>query len=280
MSIFEKLNEAICYSEDLETCGKKLVEFADEALKQKNKATIAKRFNEQLITFAMPAYVFDFSKKAYTIFEDREAVSLYLITNLTRQLTPVKLLNAIKSLGNDMSSIYTSPVGPRISKGKIEEIMSYLDMEYDFSRRTFNDEKAMFLLFNNSHIKLNSECLILASKGGQINQHLFLYHMSTNDSETPFPESVFLHELGHALHTRFAGSTDIIHSEILTFLEGLCFPTIKSLDLHDQREVLADILSVGMMYNSPFAKYDPFPQIRVEDKKIFNMMFRKMLDML
>lgn len=280
MSVYEKMHDAICYSKDLETCGKRLIEFVDKALMEKNKAVITKRFYDQLITFAMPTYVFDFEKESYAIFEDREAVSLYLAANLTKKLTPVKFLNAIKTLGLHMSTNYTKPVGPRISKRKIKEIMTYLDTEYDFSRKVFKYEKAMFLLLNNSHIGLNSECLILESKDGRIDQHLFLYHMSTNDLETPFPESVFFHELGHALHTRFAGSSDVINPEIIAFLEGLCFPKLKTLTLSQQREVLADVLSVGMMYNSPFTKYDPFPQIHADDKKVFNLMLRKMIDIL
>lgn len=39
----------------------------------------------------------------------------------------------------------------------------------------------------------------------------------------------------------------------------------------------ADILSVGMTYDSPFAKCDPFVNIHEDDKKVFKMLVEKII---
>lgn len=278
MSIYEKLNDVIYNSDDLVTCGQKLIKFADAALMEKNKATIVKCFYKHLIEYTMPYYVFDFNNQSYAVFERNQAVSLFLLINLPSQHTPVKSLKTIETFGEKILTKYTSPIGSGISKNQVEEIMTYLNKEYEFSRKVFKDKKAMFLLLNNSHVEFNSECRIAISQEGQIIQHLFLYHMRSNDINMLFPESVLFHELGHALHARLVKSIpNEVPPKILDFLETLCFPTIKFLTPSQQCEVFADVISIGMMYNSPFSIYDPFPEIHEDDKKIFNMLFKKII---
>lgn len=280
MSIYEILNDTIYNSgDDLCLCGMKLISFADVALKEKNRDTIVRHFYKRLLEFAGPYYAFG-NNDHYEIFEGTIAVLLFLLVCLPKQQSPVKTLKAIKVFGEHILDIYIKPSSIQINKKKVEQIMFYLDKNYNFSGKVFKDKKAMFLILNNSHIKYNSECLIGLDQEGKVNLHLFLYHMNPYNPEMPMPETVLFHELGHAVHARLTGGISPVPIKVLDFLEELCFPRIKSLNESQQCEVFADIISTGMIYKSPFSKYDPFPQILENDKKTFSLLFEKIINSL
>ncbi|MDI3311212.1 MAG: hypothetical protein QJR05_07265 [Thermoanaerobacterium sp.] len=280
MNIYDKIN-AIINCNDLLTCGDLLIDFAESALLEKNKATIIKYFYERLRYYTLFDYVFDNvindSNSQYSIYEGSNAVGKYIVLTIPEQGSPVKTLKSIKTFGNEILSDFKKPIGKGITKVKIEEIMHYLDEKYSFSNKVFANRKAMFIILNYSHKKYNSQCLVMNYDTGVV-QHLFLYNMKSNSKNTPTPEAVFFHELGHALHARYMGNIKIMPEKIIQFLKELCMPTIDLLEANQQREVFADILSVGMMYDSPFSKYDPFSYIHKNDKEVFKMLVEKMLD--
>lgn len=278
MTIYDEVYEIVVCT-DLLDCGRKLISFADGALKEKNKSTIVKHFYKTLVEFAMVEYVFDFSNMPYMIFQGRNAVASFIFINLPSMQTPVKSLKNIKAFGEYVLKNYTAPIGAQISKSTIEEIMNYLDREYQFSMKIFKDKKALFLLIDNSHIELNNECFIGYSYEKKlIQQHLFLYHMSTDGSDVPTPESVFFHELGHAVQARLTGTSKSLPPNILAFLKDLCFSKIDTLPPEKQCEIFADVISVALMYDSPFAHYDPFTYMHVDDKKAFKTLLKKIMD--
>ncbi len=282
MDIYEKLNDAI-YCDDLLVSASRLINFAELALLEKTKPTIIKHFYERLQSYALTDYAFEgianSNKKRYLIYDGKNAISKYLVLAMPKQETPVKTLNAIRSFGQQILSSYKMPVGKAIKKEKIEEIMQYLDNKYNFSQKIFSNRKAVFAILNYSHEIYNSECLI-AYSDKEVIQHLFLYCMEQKGKNTPTPEAVFFHELGHAIHARYVGNIETIPSNILIFLKQLCMPTIETLTPEQQSEVFADILSVGMMYGSPFEEYDCFTYMHPDDKKAFRMFFEKILEQL
>lgn len=280
MNIYDKIN-AVIDCDDLLTWGELLIDFAESALKEKNRAKIVKFFYQQLQYFGLLDYVFDSiinkNDSQYLIYEGIDAVRKYVALTIPKQNTPVKTLKSIKTYGNQILSDFKKPVGKRITKEKIEEIMHYLDEKFSFSKKVFTDRKPMFILLNYSHREYNSECLVV-NYGAEIIQHFFLYNMKSNSKDTPAPEAVFFHELGHALHARYTENVKVVPEEIIFFLKELCMPKIDLLEPEQQREVFADILSIGMMYDSPFSEYDPFVKIREDDKKVFRMLVEKILD--
>ena len=94
------------------------------------------------------------------------------------------------------------------------------------------------------------------------------------------PVSVLFHELGHALHARFLGSSidQKVPVNILEFLGSICFPTIMSLSISEQNELFADVIMMGLMYKSPFDMYDPYIAIHQSDKECFHNLTIKMLE--
>ena len=55
-------------------------------------------------------------------------------------------------------------------------------------------------------------------------------------------------------------------------VKQLCTPGIMACSVADQCEIFADVLSVGLMYESPFAEFDPFGYMHPDDKQAFKQM--------
>jgi len=165
-------------------------------------------------------YVFDSiinnNNSQYFIYEGRDAVRKYIVLTIPKQDTPVKTLESIKTYGNQILLDFKKPVGKGITKEKIAEIMHYLDEKFNFSKKVFANRKSMFILLNYSHREHNSECLVM-NYGTEIIQHFFLYSMKSDSKDTPAPEAVFFHELGHALHARYTGNIKFVPEEIILF---------------------------------------------------------------
>lgn len=280
MDIYEKINATV-YCSDLIDFGHKLIDFVDSALLEKNRASIVKNFYSKLTEWAMMKYVFDGvhnkdKDNNYFICNGDDATKMLIAMLMPPQTSPVKTLNSIKEFGNSIIKDYKKPIGKAVSEKNVRTILNYLDDRYAFSRKVFSNKKAIIALLDYSNSTYNSHCFITGN-GKDISQHLFLYHMKENSKEMQSPESVFFHELGHALHARYHESLDNVPQKILEYLKQLCFPTIDSVTCEQQCEIFADILSIGMMYDSPFSKYDPFFSMHDSDKKIFNEIVEKMI---
>jgi hypothetical protein len=279
MDIYEIINEAI-HSKDLLYSGKKLVEFSDAAYKAKNGATLVKHFYQRLIEWGLVDYAFDDilegGRKHYFICDELRANSMFLALSLPLGKTPIKSLNDIRNLGERILEQYMEPIGEGILRASLENILQYLDKEYSFLSKVFFKQKAAFILMPYSHKNYNSECLVIGT-GENIVQHFFLYHMREEGDTALNPEAVLFHELGHALHARCYENSTQLPENVLDALQEICFPGIKQLSGADQCEVFADILGLGLMYQTPFEKYDLFRQIHPDDKAIFKRIVERLL---
>ena len=282
MNIYEKMNSAI-QCNDLLICGQRMIEFVDAALPKNNRATLVKHFYQRLREWALVKYAFDNifnnSNDRYYICDGVDSVAMYVALAMPSESSPVKSLNTIKEFGQQIITQYTEPIGEGISKEMLLSILKYLDQQYSFSAKVFNKQKAVFILFPYSHVLYNSECLII-NNNTDIIQHIFLYHMKERGNHAPNPEAVLFHELGHALHARCFGNITSVPIDVLNFLEQLCFPTIKQLGQAEQCEIFADVLSIGLMYQTPFEKYNLFKQIHPDDKAAFKLIVENLVSSL
>jgi hypothetical protein len=283
MKLYEKMNAAI-YCDDLLQCADLLIDFAQAALLEKNKGTVVKHFYERLYRYSLGDIAFDSILKTnnkqyfiYDIYDQKPAaINKYIALVIPAKESPVKTLWAILSFGEQILADFTKPKGINIKKEKLVEIMDYLDLQYAFSQKIFADRKALFLILNYSRKNCNSECLITQS-GDEIIQHFFLYCIANKHKGAITPEAVLFHELGHAMHARYTGDIMLLPKNIIHRLEKLCMPEIGNLTAEEQTEVLADVLSVGLMYESPFSEYDAFSYMHPDDKREFKLMCEQIL---
>lgn len=276
MDIYKKIDN-IVFSTDLLDCAYHLLDFAEASLKEKNRIKIVNYFYQRAVSYeayALMGTLLDLDKTKYYIFSGNQAVRKYLFLMLPKKDTPVKTLQNIRVFADDLIHTFTAPAGYHIDPEKVAKIMEYLDEKYSFSEKVFSDGAAFFLVFNVSSRDVDSHCVITGKEPKII--PYFLLYSNREVSKHISPEAVLFHELGHAIHARFTGHLDIIPEEILLFLKDLCFPDILSLSTSELCENFANILSIGLMHDSPFDEFDHFDYIHPDDKK----MFKKLVEMI
>jgi hypothetical protein len=270
--------DILSQSTDLLNIGRQLIEFADTVYGEKNRATIINYFYEQLYQFTSIVYTsgdsLENEKSNYFICNEKYAVIMYVALNIPKKTSTVKSIIGIKSLGEFILSNYTKPAGKCISEESLKNILQHLEKEYLFTSKVFSNRKAIFIRLKNSHKEYNSECLTIEDKNG-ISNHFFLYHMKEKESLSP--EAVLFHELGHALHARYCGSISKVPNDIIEKLNNLCFPDLKQLEPAEQCELFADVLGIGLMYQTPYEEIDLYKNIHINDKKEFKMLVEKII---
>ena len=126
-----------------------------------------------------------------------------------------------------------------------------------------------------SHKEVSSHCLVQFTERG-IELHIFIYHTIADPKFDVQPEYVFFHELGHALYVRCTGGFDI-QDEMKKIFKRYFPKGLEIYSAEQQSDVIADILAMGMMYDSPYEKIDPFEHIYQEDKQAFKQLFEEMI---
>lgn len=280
MDIYDKITNVVS-STDLLQCAHLLLDFAESALKEKDRRAIVKYFYEQAVvreTFKLMGVSLNLDNSKYYIYSGNKAVRQYLFLMLPKIDTPVKSLKNIKMFANDLIHNFTAPEGDHIDPNKVTKIMEYLEEKYSFFKKVFVGFAPSILVFDVTSREVDSHCVITGKDSAKA--QYFLLYSNREVSKHISPEAVFFHELGHAIHARFTGDLDVIPEPILIFLRDLCFPDILSHPASDLCENFANILSIGLMYESPFAEFDHFDYIHPDDKKMFKALVELILNKL
>lgn len=278
MTIYEKLDEFLYKNNDLLSFAGNLTTLAHTIETDKNKRTILKHFYADYINTIGLGYLYDIHEKDILIYETVKAVEKFIYLTIPRLSTPLKTIAALKEYGQYITNTFCAPIGKVISKNAILEIMAYLNDKFDYSNKIFGKDKPMIIVLNYSNISCNSQYFLCTSSNGALHVHFGLYHMK--DEGKIDPEAVFFHELGHAIHYKYTKGDNEIPKELLEILKHNGFPTIYDAGKYKQREVLADVLSMGMMYSSPFEKNDPFKEIPDSSRELYQTIVQKILFML
>ena len=276
MDIYKLISE-ITDSNDLVNCGKKLLVFADQVFSEKYRIPYVNELYGSItdqINIYYVNYAFSERKEKYVIFDGNKSVARFLALTMPAQETPVKTLKAIKEYGQMLVSSYIAPIGNIVCRDKVKEIMDYLDEKYNFSSKVFKDKLAFIILLNNSHIHFKSHCFVRDLTGSP-EQHIFLYYMNSIDSK---PETSFFHEIGHVLLTRFTCDTNTEPSTILKWVEQLYTQNNATYDLSEQEEILADLLSIGLMYDSPYEEFMPLSYADEKFKTIMKKLAEQIIN--
>lgn len=224
-----------------------------------------------------PNFIFADRKERYII-SDRKAVHVFMNARMPHYQGPKKTLKALKAFISEMRSTFTLPIGERIEEETIIEILDYLDQKYDFTSKVLNSQ-SVFTLINNSHTERNAEYFNFQTRNG-LSHNFCLYHMVAEQSDEEKtslnPVYIFFHELGHALFLKFSNNTMEIPAILLDTHDTIA-PGFKNYPLLDQLEVIADTFAVGLMHDSPFASFDPFP-FDMELKNFFHTIVKKVVE--
>ena len=277
-AIYERINNAVS-CDDLLEYGKKILLFSSAALKlESNKRRRAlDLFYERLAMCSPVGSLIGDNTEKYKIYEGKDATRCYMLYSRPAYSTPMKTLRSFISYGRYLANNIVPPQGEVISPESVAAIIDFIDHEYDFFDRVFTVRKPIIAIMDYSKKDFNSETAFFLTPEGMIT-HFFLYHMKKDAEPQVSPEAVFFHELGHALHYKYMRG-DIYHSGVLLQkIKRYMLPTVEFCAPEEQPEIIADILSVAMMHGSPFEKYNPFTQMRIDDIYGFQSILREMLD--
>ncbi|WP_177161041.1 hypothetical protein [uncultured Fusobacterium sp.] len=275
MEIYNIINSIFLNKDFIKTI-EQIKLFAELTLKVKNKKKYVDYFYKN-ISIHNTILNENILSKTFTIFENQYSIIRYIMINLPLQTTPVKSLKEILLFCEKTLSLFTQPLDKPISKDKLIEILSYFSSKYDFFKKLFLNKKIIFSILNTSNQMYNNECIFLKTNQGLI-YNIFLYSLNKNGiNEKIFPEAVLFHEFGHIIHSEYTQNIDILPKNIINELKLVCFPTIDELSSKEQSEILADVFSIGLFFNTPFEKYDPFNTIHIDDKKFFKKIVNKIL---
>ena len=278
MNTYEKMNAAAS-CQNLTEFGDKLIDFAESVLQEKHPEKFLSLFYRLLTENNLVDFMFHgFTSKNFEpiyICEGKSAVGKLINFTIPDMGKPIETLHKLIVFGQHIKNIYTQPAGKLITKEKVNEIINYLDRNYNFSNKVFKDKKAVIGIIPYSHKEVSSHCLAQFTER-EIGLHIFIYHTIADSEFDVQPEYVFFHELGHTLYVRYTGGLDI--QEEMKKIFKHYFP--KGLEIYSseqQSDVIADILAMGMMHGSPYENLDPFEPIHQEDKQVFKQIFEEMI---
>lgn len=276
MDIYELIND-IVQCRDIPAAADKLLEFVDASLQDDDKEEIVSTFYQNMLDSSLMDYIECADEGGYEVYTGEDAAGKYLALTLPPLGTPFRTLQKIKKSAEFTKKYVCESIGRGITKERVEEIMEAMNHEYRFTDLVFRGKKAMICLLDYSHTGYDSEFLTMADEDG-MSHHMIMFHM--NNCITINPEAVFFHELGHALHARYTGGLNKIPEDIVGILKDTCMPKITSLKDPEKIEIIADVLGMGLMYESGFEEYDSFPDIQNHDKSFFHDMVVRMFELI
>lgn len=252
------LIDDIILSEDLIVCGRNMIAFAEQALREKNHSKIAQEY-KRCLSIANTRYMsMVFNKPDYYYLSGRDAVNQFLALMTNPNLTPAKLIKSIAELGQSLLGEHLEPSGEYVIEESVQEIITYLNREYDFTQKVYGEYVPIIAINHNSHQSLNGFQPV--SEFGKSPVYIFLYHLMHGVNYSP--EYVLLHELGHIVQRRYGSDIRPPDSFYGILSE-------KGLKLSDQElcECFADTFAIAIMCDTPFTQYDPFKDIPLEIKR-------------
>lgn len=282
MTVYERM-DSVLHCDDMETGMKNLLELAVILDKERYTSKLLGHFYERiqlsLLGLSGIDMWMDKDMKCYCIEKGAKALSHYIAITIPRRKKPKQTLKELKEYANTQMAICKSGDGKLISAEMIEQIMEYLDESFHFSDTVFKGVKykTPFLILNMKNINHTSECMTLKAQD-ELGFAFFFYLTDVEADKRRTPEEEVFYVLSLALIAWFTGSIEEIPGNMIELLKKSCIPTIEELGKEEQVSALAELLSVGLMYDSPFQKYDTYDYIHGDDKKLFRHLAEKMFE--
>jgi hypothetical protein len=256
-----------------------LVDFAKSALQEKNRKALVDLFYDQAYQLLKSRLLNNlFEPKDYEIISGGHAANCYSALALPIKTSPVKTLKRLVEYGEASRGTFKRPSKTALDKNQLAEILAYMDAEHSIFENVFGGKTPLFLLLDYSHAVYNNELLLLEAGSG-IPFCFLICNLRKDAVNEISPEAVFFHELGHAVHVNYAGSPDVFPKEVLAFLKQNGFFMIESVPHEDVKEIIADILSIGMMFDTPYESLisPTFQKIDQNHKRAYRIMATEMI---
>jgi hypothetical protein len=178
-----------------------------------------------------------------------------------------RVINLIASIDETI----TKPSGICLTVAQEEKILTILTTKFPYLDIVATKKPLSILNINNSHRMFNSLC------GTDEAVSAFVIQMFNMKDESNFPEYVFLHELGHALHLAITGSVLIVPDEFIKFHNSIPGALHLEQGSTDAPELFADTFAISVMRGTELSGFDPF---HFDDalNRMLELFFTRMFD--
>ena len=200
-------------------------------------------------------------KEVYVVHSANNAVLQYLLNYWIFKRTYKENAKCLTGIINTHSNILP-PQKSIISESAIHELMKMIERRFGFCSKILADNPLEILLIEHAHATLNGIYTATLIEDDILEDKIIITYLR---DKVNFPqEFIFLHELGHALHTRATGKLTTPPESFNLVLTRM-FP--KSLNEPDtiKSELFADSFAMAALYGSELAHYNPYTEIYHND---------------
>lgn len=202
----------------------------------------------------------------FFILKGKETSISYLLTYWRFQETYTENKKCLQNIVHTIYEVMLSPQKSRISIEMIKSLIALVSDKFHFQQKILGGTTLEILLIDHSHTELGACYVATLTENPQesieLSDKIFLPYLR-HDIDFP-QEFIFLHELGHALHTRATKQIMTPPDSFLNVLERI-FPKAVHESDTIKAELFADSFAIAALHNSDFSQYDPYTSIQEED---------------
>lgn len=245
-------------SSDVFVCANNLKNTIRKIEKTDLPEPILKNFKEQVIQHIASNAIFSkllTGDLFYSIYENKEALQNYCAIIILGNIQECKGKNDILFLKNSLSTIKSLKKSETnmISKSVLDKILKFLDSQY-FIRQKIEGLNVNLLDYTNPAV----DGLTIHNCINEVN-HIPIFLFRTIKTQTD-PIHVLLHEIGHLIHILFyIKFPDFYLPEMfIKSANKILNRKMDEIPLQHQAEIFADLISLGMVYKTPYEKHHEY----------------------
>jgi len=209
----------------------------------------------------------------WSVVSGEAAYRLFLLRNWTFKNSAKENKQEFRKIAEEICKDYYPRGSIFLSEQEATRIMKHIDERYSFSKVALADRHILIFCLSCSHRQYDSFCRSLVFTDDTIGADVYMLLPSNNDVVTP--QSTFLHELGHVLTIMLTGNANVIPADFTSLFSSM-FPNIDS--HQEANEIFAHCFAMGVMTHPDFQRYDPFTEIPLEEKMLFDKYFHLKLE--
>lgn len=281
-----RLIDDVLLSNDLHFSAISLIRFADAVQYDKNKATVLKHFYERM-GYLVNDYAYqtllDSDNPYFYVSDGSKVVRMFVALLLPSRTTTGKTLAAIRDYGKRLCDKFHEPVGEGFTKSSLLEGLTYLRDNKVFFRKVFPKGRVAFYILPYSHIKYNSY-YYTSEPGSNSNSgvfhNFFLFGRNSNSSAYMNPVNTLVYEFAKALNARLSGDINVPFCKLVEMLGINRYKNISAMPVDKQLEVCLNVITKGLIYNTPYEKYDKLFPTSKEDSELFKVVGDRLISYL
>ena len=280
MNIYE-LMDSVIYSDNIESGMKSLLELVSILDKERYTSRLLDEFYWRRQNGSIRLFDYDLVSdergKNYCIESGCVALSLYIILTIPSHKKPKQTLKELQNYAEKQLE-YCKTESNSITDVRIEKVIQYFDDNYQFMKKVFNykNRKVPFLILDMKKEDYVSEYLTLEDPDNFLYFCFFFFASDETENGRTVEEEVF-YNFSLALIRKYFGK-DGISDSFVELLKTTCIPKIEEISMDQQIVILAELLSAGLMYESPFQEYYISTLFSNDIKTIYKAVAERMLN--